>query len=165
MNFCLFLLSMILIVAVNELMWKPELWTLLRSRKYFISLYEYMYSDATHDSVPVVEYFSSYLRVPWLAYVLTFLKTFTLLNLGLALFNLLPIPPLDGYHVVNDIFLRGKLHLSARVVQYISLGLMAFIFIPRFTGLPDYFSLGIGTAIEFIYENVQKAILAVAGLG
>ena len=41
----------------------------------------------------------------------------SLINQNLAVFNLLPIPPLDGYHVVNDLVLRGKLFLSQRAFQ------------------------------------------------
>ena len=41
----------------------------------------------------------------------------SLINLNLAVFNLLPIPPLDGYHLVNDLVLRGKLFLSQRAFQ------------------------------------------------
>ena len=37
---------------------------------------------------------------------------FCMTNLVLCLFNLLPIPPLDGYHVLNDLILR-KNHLFA----------------------------------------------------
>ena len=33
-------------------------------------------------------------------------------NLSLAVFNLLPIPPLDGYHILNDILLKGRLQLT-----------------------------------------------------
>ena len=33
---------------------------------------------------------------------------FCMTNLVLCLFNLLPIPPLDGYHVLNDLVLRKK---------------------------------------------------------
>ena len=35
-----------------------------------------------------------------------------LVNLNLAVFNLLPLPPLDGYHVFNDLVLRGRFQLS-----------------------------------------------------
>ena len=33
---------------------------------------------------------------------------FCMTNLVLCLFNLLPIPPLDGYHVLNDLLLRRR---------------------------------------------------------
>ena len=41
----------------------------------------------------------------------------SLTNLSLAVFNLIPIPPLDGYHVVNDLIFRGRIHLSPRAFQ------------------------------------------------
>ena len=33
-------------------------------------------------------------------------------NLNLAVFNLIPLPPLDGYHVVNDLIFKGRFQLS-----------------------------------------------------
>ena len=33
------------------------------------------------------------------------------------MFNLLPLPPLDGYHVVNDLIFKGRFHLSRRAFQ------------------------------------------------
>ena len=52
--------------------------------------------------------------MPWLRYVERFLLMMAQTNLGLALFNILPIPPLDGYHLVNDLLFKGKLHSSGR---------------------------------------------------
>ena len=40
-----------------------------------------------------------------------------LINLNLAVFNLLPLPPLDGYHVFNDIVFKGRFQLSHRAFQ------------------------------------------------
>lgn len=37
-----------------------------------------------------------------------------LVNLNLAVFNLIPLPPLDGYHVFNDLLFKGRIHLSER---------------------------------------------------
>lgn len=39
-------------------------------------------------------------------YAYDMLGYFVLTNLILAIFNMLPVPPLDGYHVLNDLFLR-----------------------------------------------------------
>ena len=41
-------------------------------------------------------------------YLFQMLCYFAVTNLGLCLFNLLPIPPLDGYHVLNDLVLRRR---------------------------------------------------------
>ena len=35
-----------------------------------------------------------------------------LVNLNLAVFNILPIPPLDGYHIVNDLLFKGRIQLT-----------------------------------------------------
>ncbi len=48
----------------------------------------------------------------FLDYVFEFLQTLASINLSLAIFNLIPFPPLDGYHIVNDILLKGRLRLS-----------------------------------------------------
>lgn len=53
----------------------------------------------------------------WSAYVLLFLCQLAVLNVGLGVFNLIPIPPLDGYHVLNDLVLRRSLYSSARAAQ------------------------------------------------
>lgn len=50
-------------------------------------------------------------------YVYQMLGYFVIVNLGLALFNLLPIPPLDGYHVLNDLALRRSLFASGNAAR------------------------------------------------
>lgn len=42
---------------------------------------------------------------------------FAQINLVLAVFNLLPLPPLDGYHVFNDLILKGRLFASQRAAN------------------------------------------------
>ena len=53
-------------------------------------------------------------RIPagFMKYIYQFLLTLASINLCLAIFNLIPFPPLDGYHIVNDILLKGRLRLS-----------------------------------------------------
>ena len=41
-------------------------------------------------------------------YLFQMIYYFTVTNLALCVFNLLPVPPLDGYHVVNDLVLRRR---------------------------------------------------------
>ncbi len=45
-------------------------------------------------------------------YIYQMLSYFVLVNIALAVFNLLPVPPLDGYHVLNDLVLRKSLFAS-----------------------------------------------------
>ncbi len=62
----------------------------------------------------------------FLTYILRFFSVFASINLSLAIFNLIPFPPLDGYHIVNDILLKGRLRLNGQILmacQILFLGL------------------------------------------
>ncbi len=183
MNFCLFFVTMLAITGINELLWKPELWELgklsasapLLTRRDFLNFDGFnfysvisgenvLFTRAASESSAYVlgtgdDAFLQYLRTPWLLYVQRFLMYFSRINLSLAIFNLIPIPPLDGYHVVNDIFLRGRLHIPARVVNLLMMGLLAMFY---FT---DIFSTFISKAVYFVQGGVLNAILWIFGLG
>ncbi len=204
MNFCLFFVTMLLLTGINQLLWKPELWTLgsLTTPREFLSFQGMnFYSVLSGDNTVVVEnasqylrsvsgnsaymslltpsqfqnmsvatdgagayYFvmeglADYLRTPWLIYVQRFLMFFARINLSLAVFNLIPIPPLDGYHVVNDIFLRGRLHIPAKVINLLMIGMLALFY---FTNI---FSTAITAAVSFVQGGVLNAILWIFGLG
>ena len=188
MNFCLFFATMLLITLVNELMWKPALWSLnermqgmypLLTRRDFLSFDGFnFYSVLSGDNVLFIEAasetcgcvmdlsmlnisdaFQYYLQTPWLLYIQRFLMYFARINLALCVFNLLPIPPLDGYHVVNDIFLRGKLHIPENVLRVLMMALLIFMW------STDYISLFISKAVSFVQGGVLSGILAVFGLG
>ena len=93
-----------------------------------------------------------------LYYLYQFFGLFSSLNLGLALFNLLPIPPLDGYHVLNDLVLKRPLFADqkATMIGYaVMYGLM-------FTGL---LSQGLGAVQTFIFTHLGSLAATVyAGL-
>lgn len=48
------------------------------------------------------------------AYLYEMLVYMVTVNLSLAIFNLIPVPPLDGYHVLNDLILKRPLFTSQR---------------------------------------------------
>lgn len=50
-------------------------------------------------------------------YLYQVIVIFTRVNLVLAVFNLIPVPPLDGYHVLNDLILRRPLFASQRAMM------------------------------------------------
>ena len=61
-------------------------------------------------------------------YVFQMFYYFTVTNLVLCVFNLLPIPPLDGYHVLNDLILRRRqLFANPRTAQIASTALFALV--------------------------------------
>ncbi len=61
-------------------------------------------------------------------YLYQMLVIFTQINLVLALFNLIPVPPLDGYHVLNDLILRRPLFAPRKAAMIGQVVLMALVF-------------------------------------
>lgn len=48
---------------------------------------------------------------PFLAFLFFLIQNFVLINIGLGVFNLIPIPPLDGYQLVKELLL-GKVPVN-----------------------------------------------------
>lgn len=59
-------------------------------------------------------------------YIEPFFDMLFQLNLVLFLFNLLPVPPLDGYRIIEDIV---SPHLRAKMTQYEQYGMLIFLII------------------------------------
>ena len=53
----------------------------------------------------------------WLVPFVRLFAYTALVNLNLAVFNLIPLPPLDGYHVVNDLIFKGRYQLSRKAFR------------------------------------------------
>jgi Zn-dependent protease len=78
------------------------------------------------------------------------------INVLLGVFNLLPIPPLDGYRVVLRLLPRDIAASYQRIEQYGPVILMALFAIPFFTG--SRFN-PIGDVIDPVRENVTRYLL------
>lgn len=96
---------------------------------------------------------SDFLIVPvfgrTVGYVYEMLAYFVTTNLVLAVFNLIPLPPLDGYHVLNDLVLKGKLYASGKAAQ---IG-QAVLYIGLFSGvLTDV----LGKVYGFVLDGVGQ---------
>ncbi|MFH1086406.1 MAG: site-2 protease family protein [Chloroflexota bacterium] len=55
----------------------------------------------------------------WYGYVLYFLQTLVFINVVLSMFNLLPLPPLDGHAVLVGLFSLARGEWSWRVIQFL----------------------------------------------
>lgn len=105
-------------------------------------------SSIINDGHAMIESFGVFMQHPWLIWVQRLLLLLAQVNLTLAVFNLMPIPPLDGFHVVNDILLKGKLRLSGRVFQITQVVLIALVL----TGV-------LNKALSFCVSNLYEAVL------
>ena len=72
------------------------------------------------------------------------LISFLYLNLGLAAFNLIPVPPLDGYHVLNDLVLKRPLFADYKAQRMGTGILFALIMLGNVSPKLDVISIVIG---------------------
>ena len=82
----------------------------------------------------------------WALFVQRFFLMLATMNLGLAVFNLLPVPPLDGYRFLDMFVFKGKLMIDQRIAQIISLAFMVLLLSGVFDNL---LSLVNGTVFGF----------------
>lgn len=130
MNLSLFLLCTALAVGVNALMYQPEF---LQEMKAYFGTLEYLISPyyVYGNNIAyggVTQEMLSVMANPWLMYVQRFLLNMATINLSLAVFNFLPIPPLDGYHIFNDLLFRGRFQLSGQTFRIAQVALLVLCF-------------------------------------
>lgn len=152
-NLTLFLLSISLAIGFNALLWKPEVIAANGGAMAFLSSDGIGYAILTQG---IGNEFINYMKTPWLMYVQRFLLMFSSINLVLAIFNFLPIPPLDGYHIFNDIIFKGRFQLSPQMFQITQMVLMLLLF----SGILSSFLSSIIGAVE---TGVLRTLLMLTG--
>lgn len=88
--------------------------------------------------------------------------TFFFLNVSLCVFNLLPIPPLDGYHVAQCLFLRGQ--TSYRFFSFMSQYGNIILLVLLFSGFLGNIMVPLVDGIVFAMQSVYAGIFRVLGL-
>ena len=99
-------------------------------------------------------YMGSYLIQPvygnTVYYLFEMLSYFVQINIVLAIFNLIPIPPLDGYHALNDLVLKRDLFASQRAYRT---G-MVILFLLAFSGV---LGEGLSLVTRFVFSRLGGA--------
>ncbi|HEX3269471.1 MAG TPA: site-2 protease family protein [Ktedonobacterales bacterium] len=65
----------------------------------------------------------------WLLYIMQFLIAFAVTNVGLALLNIIPLYPLDGYYILFAILPSGPAITYRNTIQYMELILLLILFL------------------------------------
>ncbi len=164
-NMTIFIVCVLLSCIVNRFLWTAEMLEIMQTEfgeidvllnpfyKWVLVFGEgepgigassIMYSGANE----LTEHYSYFMDNAWLLWVQRLLLLLAQVNLTLAVFNLLPFPPLDGFHVVNDILLKGRLTLNYQMHQITRVALMALLL----TGMLD-------TVLTFCTSNLYEAVL------
>ena len=80
--------------------------------------------------IAIIGYFIFFLMLSlgatggWTEYAFTFINVLVHINILLFVFNLLPIPPLDGYRIIEDLVPSG---VRAKMTQYEQYGTLIFL--------------------------------------
>ena len=160
-NLTLFILCAALSVGVNRLIWEPEFLTAFRDQFGSLQGLLNLYHDDGMRASAIIsgssyDYLNTFARYPWLLYVQRFLLMMAQINLALAVFNILPIPPLDGYHLLNDTLLKGRLQLNRKAFQIAQVALLLVCF----SGILSTLLSKINSAV---YTSVVNLFLLIAG--
>jgi Zn-dependent protease len=104
--------------------------------------------------------FSSHGAQPgWLLYIQQFLIAFAVTNVGLALLNLIPLYPLDGYYILFAILPSGPAITYRNAIQYMELILLLVLFlIPYLLRI-----LNIGFDPALIIGNLARSLVYAVG--
>ena len=88
-------------------------------------------------------------------YVYYFVLIFRSMNLGLAVFNLMPIPPFDGFHLFNNIFFKGKIYVTQRHMQIIQLVVIVLMFTNVLGTVLSFLTTGIDNGVLWLFDRMM----------
>ncbi len=89
-------------------------------------------------------------------YFLIFLGYITIINLGLCVFNLIPVPPLDGSKVLGAFLKGGTAYKYASLEKYTPVILLLLFWIP---GISSIFSSFLNGVVEIVLNAFDTVII------
>lgn len=124
------------------------------SGEYYYSIREMMHYGTGLSDLLITPVFGQ-----MAGYIYQMLAYFVGTNLMLAAFNLIPLPPLDGYHVLNDLVLKRPLFADRRADVVGN----ALLYIGLFSGVLDEFLgwiyngvlVGVGNAVMWLLSVIN----------
>jgi Zn-dependent protease len=99
--------------------------------------------------------FSAFSGSVWVPYAAQFFNVFIQLNLILFVFNLLPLPPLDGYRIVEDLV---PAHVRVRMAALEAYGLIIFLVL---IFVDPLYHLTIGPLFQYVVPALYHFIIGI----
>ena len=129
-NLVLCFLSLTIAALLCRAVYTPRLLEYVRTnglQNNLLDVYHMMYPSAVYSGAFDVVLGSVNSGCEWILYIQRLLLMLAQMNLGLAVFNLIPVPPLDGYRFLEMFVFKGKLMIDQKVLQIISIGFMVLL--------------------------------------
>lgn len=132
-NLIICILSLIVSAILAKFIWGKEIVSQMSDKSLLINIYKgyfpyYIYSGE-------LKALADYAQIPWLMYVQRLFLMLAQMNLGLAIFNLIPVPPLDGFRFMDQFVFKGRLALSAQTMQTIHVVFLVICMSGALTGV------------------------------
>jgi Zn-dependent protease len=125
-NLLLCMLSLLISAILARIMYEPALIEYVEQKgmqNNLLDIYHYYMPSAIYSGV--FEIVGNVKQgCEWMLYVQRLFLMLAQMNLGLAIFNLIPVPPLDGYRFLDMFVFKGKLALDRNMMYIIQIGFL-----------------------------------------
>lgn len=151
-NLTLFLISLSFMIAINKHVWKNDLLT-------HFSYFDLLYSNSSFSLYVLSGQFINdnlLINNMFMAHLMRFFMMLSQFNLIIAIFNAIPIPPLDGFHILNDFVFKSKISMNPKLMRGIQAIFFILVLSGAFHGILNYLS----NSIEI---GVLKSTLKLVG--
>ena len=157
-NLLLCILSLVVASLLSKIVYLSDYLEFLRNRGI-----QYNLIDIYHSSNAAVVYSGAYRYLSgminpdyvWVFYIQRFFLMLAQMNLGLAIFNLIPVPPLDGYRFLDMFVFKGRLAMERSMMNVIQI---AFLVICMSGVLSNLLSTVNGAVFGFLSDIVAYII-------
>ena len=98
----------------------------------------------------------------WPEFLYFFFMYMVYLNIALAVFNLIPVHPLDGSRIISYFF-PGYAEFMRCYGNYVQIAFIALLILPEFLPIPDLISSLIGTVQTVTANGLMRLWMAIFG--
>ena len=152
-NFCIFLLSLLISALLAKLIWPADFIASAEEKSAFLNIYKYLPANAIYGGE--FAFYEMLTEAPALLYVQRLFLMLAQMNLGLAIFNLLPVPPLDGYRFLDEFAFHGRLHMNAQTMWMIQIAFLVIVMSGMLNGLLTT----VNTAVFSAFSSLFAALI------